>query len=394
MRSRAASPAVGGVVSRIAPSAVQLVLIVIVAHRGATDDVGRLVLASALAFLCGNLAELGTMTSLSLPQTYFGERFPPLRATRKLRFVAAVAGSACYGLLWAAGIGSHETVFLAGLALPALLALSYGYAGALNATGALATEGLVSIVEAFLTLGITFVLIPVMSVVAACLIALTIARAAGTVARAAFVRRRPQSSRRHIPGALRSQLWFLSSSAATVIEGQADIVVLGFLSTFALLGVYGPLLRAAYALFLIAEGISLAMYSTTDGSLRRWRSGTVAIGVMAAIIFALVAKPLLDLVLPATVPHLLWPVLLLALLIPVRFAGYAMSVDIVRAGRQAARIPVLVGATLILVAGAIVGWQTGSLSWLAGFRLASEVAITLGFVYLGRRFLSPLPAAS
>ena len=350
-------------------------------------------LASAVAFLCGNLAEVGTMTSLSLPQTYFGERFPPLRATRELRFAAALAGSAVYGVLWAAGMGSNETVFLAGLALPALLALSFGYAGALNATGALWTEGVVSVLESALAIGFAFALFPAMSLVAACLVALTIARAAGTVVRAAVVRRRPQSPTERIPGALRSQLWFLGSSAATVVEGQADVVVLGFFSTFALLGVYGPLLRAAYALFLVAEGMSLAMYSAGDREPRRWRSGTLAIGVFAAIVFGVVAKPLLDLVLSATLPHLLWPVLLLALLMPVRFAGYVVGVDIVRAGRQAARIPVLVGATLILVAGAIVGWQTGSLTWLAGFRLASEVALTLGFLYLARRLLSPLAPA-
>lgn len=332
------------------------------------------------------------MTSLSLPQTYFGERFPPLRATRKLRFTAAVAGSVVYGLLWAAGMGSHETVFLVGLGLPALLALSFGYAGALNGTGALGTEGVVSVLESLLVIGIAYALFPIMSVVSACLVALTIARAAGTVARGAVARRRPQSPSAHIPGALRSQLGFLASSAATVVEGQADVVILGFLSTFALLGVYGPLLRTAYVLFLIAEGISLAMYSMSDRDSRRWRTGTLVIGVVAAIIFGVLANPLLDLLLTGTQPNLLWPLLLLALLIPVRFAGYTVSVEIVRAGRQVARIPVLVVATLILVAGAIVGWQSGSLTWLAGFRLASEVAITLGFLYLARRLLSPPPA--
>jgi O-antigen/teichoic acid export membrane protein len=371
----------GGVVSKLAPSGVQLLLLLFVARRTGLDDVGRLALASAVAFLCGNLAEVGTMTSLSLPDRYFGVAEPPLRATRDLRWGAAAAGSVLYGLLWAAGLGSHETVFLVALALPALLAVSFGYAGALNATGALALEGWISLAESGLIVGLAFAFFAVWSPVAAALAALSIGRLAGTIVRAAAVRRRPQSDAQRIAGATRSQLGFLATSAAIVVEGQADVVVLGFVGTFTLLGVYGPLIRACYATFLVAEGLSLALYSLDESGLRRWRRRGLAAGVVAAIAFFFFARPLLDFVLSTTLHHLLWPVALLAILIPVRFYGYLLGVDLVRAGRQLARVPALLVGTAILVAGAIVGWRTGSLTWLAGFRLVSEVAIAVGFLY-------------
>lgn len=389
---RSAAPVLaGGVVSKAAPSVVQLVLLLLVAREGSIEDVGRLALASAVTFLCGNLAEAGTMTSLSLPQTYFGERHPPLRATRTLRFGAALAGSALYGLLWAAGLGSHELVFLLGLPLPALLGLSFGYGGALNGTGALAGEGVVSVAESALVVGVALALFPEVSPVAAALIALSVGRAAGTLVRAALLHRLPQSRVERVPGALRAQAWLLASTAAIVIQGQADVVVLGFAGAFTLLGIYGPLLRACYSTFLLAEGISLAMYSTEQW--RRWRAGAIAIGVAAAAGFLVVAEPLVELVVSQTLQHLGWPVLLLALLIPVRFAGYIVSVDLLRAGRQAVRIPVLVAGTLILVGGAIAGWRTGSLTWLAGFRLGSELVLTAGFLYLAQRSRLPAPGS-
>lgn len=375
----------GGVASKLAPAVVQFALLLIVAREGDLEDVGRLALASAVTFLCGNLAEIGTMTSLSLPQTYFGEHHPPLRATRTLRFGAAATGSALYGLLWALGLGSHEPVFLAGLALPALLALSFGYGGALNGGGALAAEGAVSLAESAFAIGIVFALFPAMSPVAAALVALTLARALGTLARASLLRRLPQSQAERLPGALRSQLWFLAASAAIVVQGQMDVIVLGFAGTFVLLAVYGPLLRACYSTFLIAEGLTLAMYSTAEDALKRWRAGAIAVGLAAALIFGLVAEPLLELVLDQPLDNLTWPVLLLALLIPVRFAGYAASVDLVRGGRQAARIPVLLLGALVVAGGGVAGWRTGSLTWLAAFRLGSELFLTGGFVYLARR---------
>ena len=384
--NRPTTAVVGGVVSKLAPSAVQLVLLLLVARRAGLDDVGRLALASAVAFLCGNLAEVGTMTSLSLPKAYFGVASPPLRATRGVRWAGALGGTLLYAVLWAAGLGSHETVFLAALALPALLALSFGYAGALNATGALGLEGAISLVESGLMVGLAFAFFPVMSPVAAALVALSVGRAAGTVARAVAVRTRPRSDEARIEGALRSQLGFLATSAAIVVEGQADVVVLGFLGgTFALLGVYAPLIRTCYATFLIAEGLTLAMYSFDEGGLRRWRARGLVVGVVAAVAFALLAEPLLEWVLDRTLHDLTWPVVLLALLIPVRFYGYVLGVDLVRAGKQAARIPALLVATVVLVGGAIAGWQTGSLTWLSSFRLASEFAIAGGFLLAVRR---------
>jgi O-antigen/teichoic acid export membrane protein len=397
----AAATVTGGLASRLTPTIVRLVVLLLVAREGSIDDVGRVALASAAAFLCGTLAEVGTMTSLSLPLEYFGVSLPPLRATRRLRLAAAAGGTALYTLLWAAGLGSHETVFLIVLPLPFLLALSYGYAGALNATRALALEGWISTVESGVMLGLTALLFLTVSPVAAALIALTAVRAAGTLARALALRRRPLSDAAEVERLVRRQGGFLVSTGAIVLHGQLDVVVLGFFSSFTLIGVYGPLLRTAYSTFLVAEGLTLAMYSLAGDEsqpawpLRRWRPVGVVIGVVFGAIFLVVGEPLLELILSEPIRHLGVPIALFSILIPIRFFGYVQSVDIVRTGRQAARIPVLAVAIVVLLVGAIVGGKMDSITWLTAFRLASEITLTLGFVYLVRRFgtaRQPLPA--
>src|ERR671934_1487478 len=97
----------GAAVSKLAPPLVQLVLLLLVARGAPLDDVGRLALASAVSFLCGSLAELGFATTLSIPRPTFGTATPPLRATRRVRVVSALAGSLLYLVLWGAGFGSH-----------------------------------------------------------------------------------------------------------------------------------------------------------------------------------------------------------------------------------------------------------------------------------------------
>jgi O-antigen/teichoic acid export membrane protein len=398
----AAATVTGGLASRLTPTIVRLVVLLLVARQGSIDDVGRVALASAAAFLCGTLAEVGTMTSLSLPREYFGVSLPPLRATRRLRLAAAAGGTALFALFWAAGLGSHETVFLIVLPLPFLLALSYGYAGALNATRALALEGWISAVESAVMLGLTALLFLAVSPVAAALIALTGVRAVGTLARALVLRRRPRSEAVEVEGLIRRQGGFLVSTGAIVLHGQLDVVVLGFFSSFTLIGVYGPLLRIAYSTFLVAEGLTLAMYSLardeksqTAWLLRRWRPVGLLIGLAFGAIFLVAGEPLLELILSEPIRHLAVPIALFSILIPIRFFGYVQSVDIVRSGRQAARIPVLVVAIVVLLVGAIVGGKMDSITWLAAFRLASEVTLMLGFVYLVRRLgtaREPLPA--
>ena len=380
----------GGLASRVAPSMVRLLVLYLVQHYGTDADVGRVAVASAASYLCGSLAEMGTMTSLSLPREYFAVDAPPLRASRRLRLGAAAAGSTLYGLLWVAGFGSHEPVFLVALPLPFLVALSLGYAGALNATGALAIEGWITIAESAALLGVTVALLEAVSPVEAALVALTATKALGTAARMAVVSRRPQSDDRAIAGLVRRQTGFLASTGAIVVHGQLDVVVLGFYS-FAFAGVYAVLVRTAYFGFLVAEGLTLAMYSTRDEQVRRhpllrhWRLAGLAIGIAGGGVFLLGAERLLDGFVDRDVSVLAVPILLFALLIPVRFYGYVVSVDIVRAARQVARIPPLVLGSVLLLVGAIAGGETGSVTWLSAFRLASEAAVTAGFLLVAQR---------
>src|SRR5712692_5605600 len=145
-------PFTGAGVAKLAPPLVQFVLLLLVARAGSLDDVGRLALASAGAFLCGALAELGLATSLSIPKVTFGTEGVPLRATRRLRLTAAVLGCFLYVTLWAAGLGGHDPVLLLVAPLPFALALAYGYAGAMNASGELHYEIPVSLGESALVL--------------------------------------------------------------------------------------------------------------------------------------------------------------------------------------------------------------------------------------------------
>ena len=390
----ATSSFAGGVVSKLGPSVVGLLLIHLVARGEDTlDDVGRLTLATATAYLCGSLAEMGMMTSLSLPQKYFGVPAPPLRATRNARWLAACAGSTLYGVLWLAGLGAYEPILLLALPFPFLLALSYGYIGAMNAGGALTAEGKITTGEAAVTLVATLLLAQVTSVLAAALLALSVARALGLVARLLVLQPLPKHDGTAVHGVVRQQLWFLASSGAIVLHGRLEVLVLGFAPNFTLLGVYGTLLRACYSTFLVAEGLTLAMYSTDETrsssrAVRRWRVTGLVIGLVAGGAFLVAAGPLLPVILDRPIEHILVPIVLLAVLIPVRFAGYVQSVDLVRGGRQAARIPVLALALIVLLAGGLVGWQTESLTWLSAFRLGSEAVVTLGFLYLARRWFA------
>lgn len=398
MRSLPASFA-GGVASRLGPSIARLALVYVVARDGVEGDVGRLGVAATAAYLCGSLAEMGMMTSLSLPRKYFGVDAPPLRATRAARWAAAAAGSGAYGLLWLAGLGSHEPVFLLGLPLPFLLALSYGYTGAMNFGGALKAEGLITAGEGVVLLGAAFAIDRTTSALVAALVALSVSRAVGTVARVVVLRNLPRHEAARVPGVARQQLWFLGSTGAIALHGHLDVLVLGFFSgTYVLLDVYYPLLRTCYTAFLVAEGLSLAMYATDDTTarsrlVRHWRVTGIALGLLGGAVVLAAADPLIDVLLDRRVEGLAAAVALFAILIPVRFGSYVVSVDLVRAGRQAARIPVLVVGMLFLLAGAIVGWRTDSVTWLAGFRLASEAAVTLGFLYVARAWIGRARAA-
>src|SRR4051794_38294772 len=134
----------GAGVGKFAPLIVQFTLLLLVARAGSIDDVGRLALTSAAAFLCGAVGELGLGTTLSIPNVTFGTDGPPLRGTRALRVGSAALGSVLFTVLWAAGLGGHDPVLLIAVPLPFAIALALGYAGAMNASGLLRYEGAVS----------------------------------------------------------------------------------------------------------------------------------------------------------------------------------------------------------------------------------------------------------
>src|ERR687885_2193531 len=376
----------GAAVTKLAPPLVQLVLLLLVARGGTLDDVGRLALASAISFLCGALAELGFGTTLSIPRPTFGISAPPLRATARVRVGSALAGSLPYLVLWGAGFGSHGAVFLLVAPLPFLLALSYGYSGAMNASGRLRIEGAVSIAESLAIVAIAVVGTLVGSALTWSLVALTVGRAGGTLARAILVRDLPQSND-GAPGPLfRAQLPFALATVAIVFQGQADMLAIGFFGTLALAGLYGPLLRTTYSTLLSAEAFSWGLYGDAHpgerpgaGLLaRHWRAASMALGVVLAISFAFLAEPFLRFLLDRSLPDLTLAIALFAVVIVLRFAALVLNVDILRAGRQRDEIPVLAVASAVLAIGAVLAARSASIAGLAGTRLASEAITAAG----------------
>jgi hypothetical protein len=333
------------------------------------------------------MAEIGFATTLSVPRAYFAVDRPPLRATRRLRLITAAAGTALYLLLWAAGVGKHDPRLLLVAPLPFALALSAGYAGVMNAAGRLRLEGGIAVAESVFILGLALAATTVMSALSATLLALTVGRSAGTVARIVAVRGLPQTSAA-VSGVLRTQAWFAAATTVIVLQGQADLLAIGLIGSLSLAGVYGPLLRTAYGFLLIAEALSWGMYGGADHQAegrsggdpaRSWLVASVALGAGFGVLFVVVAGPLLEFLLQRDIEGLTTPILLFGALILVRFVSFGMLIQIMREGRQRRQIPVLAAAAVVLIAGSWVGARESSMVILVVSRLASELVILAGY---------------
>jgi O-antigen/teichoic acid export membrane protein len=383
----------GGATTKLGPPATQLLLLLIVARQSSVGEVGKLALASAASFGCGAAADIGFATTLSVPGVYFGTARPPLRGTRRARTAAALTGALLYVVLWAAGLGGHDARFLIVAPLPTVLALSYGYSGVVNAAGALWWEGAVALVEAATVLLTTVVLVLAAdAALTAALVALLAGRSLGVLARAQVVRRLPQSDQ--VPASIaRTQAPFAASTGLTVVQGQVELLALGFVGGgFALAGVYGPLLRTAMGLLLVAEAVSWGLYGGVGRTLERqqrlvraWTGVGLALGVVFAIVFVLLAHPFLELLLGRNVTDTHAAIVLLAATIATRFSSFVLTVPLVRAGRQREQVPVIAAATAVVSVLGLIAAASGSLTGLAGSRLASEGVIALGYLALVRR---------
>jgi SAM-dependent methyltransferase/O-antigen/teichoic acid export membrane protein len=393
----------GALTSKLLPPVVQFALLVIVGRRGTLADVGAVALASAAAFLCGSLAEAGFGTSLSVPRAYFGTEEPPLRATRAVRVGAAVLGSLAYVVLWALGLGAHHGDLLIAAPLPFVLALAYGQAGVMNQRQMLHQEALISFGEAVVAVVGALVMVHVIAPVGAVLVALVCARSLGACARA-LVLRTLQVSANSVDAVLRRQLPFVATTGAMVAQGQADILVLGFMGSLAVLGVYAPLLRLAYGALLVAEALGWALYPARREEtqapvrgiggrmVRHWRRVGVLTGIVVAGAFAGLAEPLLHVVVGRPVHGLVYPVACLSLVIVIRFGSFVVGVDLVRAGLQSRRFVYLIVSAAILLTGAWLSHGT-SLYTLGTARLAAEAFLLLGYVALLRRGARPTEMA-
>lgn len=388
----------GATASKLLPPVAQVVLIAIVGHRAGVESVGKLALASSMAFLCGSLGEAGFATSFSVPRAYFGERIAPVRATRLLRVGAASCGSALYLLLWGIGVGQHSAVLLVALPLPGLLALGYGYAGALNAARRMHLEGAISIGETAFIVVAAATLAFIIDPVAACLLALVVGRGVGTLVRSTFAA--PGRERSAISATFRVQFPFLGTSAAIVAQGQVDVLVIGAIGSFAFLGTYGPLLRCVYGVMLVAEAISWALMSLPieewhgrRGLARSWEAIAVVTGILLAAAVVGLANPVLHVLLDSSADVSLLSLALLAAVIPVRFFAFTRSVRLVREGAQARRIPWLITSAIVLALASGFGARGGSFVILAAGRLCAEGLLAAGYGFATRRTaFSPVQA--
>jgi len=101
-------------------------------------------------------------------------------------------------------------------------------------------------------------------------------------------------------------------------------------------------------------------------------------------VFAALAEPFLHFLLHRPLPDLMPAVLLFALVVVARFTALVFNVEVLRAGRQRDEIPILGVASLVLAVGGGLAASRGSLTGLAGTRLASELVIAVGYVLLAR----------
>ena len=388
----------GGATTKLAPPLTQFLLLLVVARESTVAEVGKLALASAASFACGAIADIGFATTLSVPGAYFGTSTPPVRGTRRVRVAAALGGALLYVLLWGAGLGGHDARFLIVAPLPTVLALSYGYSGAVNAAGALWWEGAVALVEATVVLVVAFALAHTAdAALTAALVGLLVGRSLGVVARALVIRRLPQSE--DAPASVaRTQTPFALSTLLTVAQGQIELLALGFVGSYALAGVYGPLLRTAMGLLLVAEAVSWGLYGGVGRTperqqrlVRAWTGAGLGLGVLFAIAFAIVAHPFLDFLLGRKVDAAPAAIAFLAIVIATRFGSFVLTVPLVRAGRQREQVPVVAAAAAVLAVFGLVAAASGSLTGLAGSRLASEVVIAVGYLALVRRRPSGRP---
>ncbi|MEX2155163.1 MAG: hypothetical protein WD825_17590 [Gemmatimonadaceae bacterium] len=384
--------------SKTAPAVVQLALLVVVARSGDLRAVGLLAIASALAFGCASIAEAGFGTSFAVSRVAFGADRPPLRATRRVRLTAASLGSAAFLLAWAAGIGEREEALLIATPLPFLLALAYGYAGALNAAGRLAAEGRIAVAESVVILAVAIAAIEWTGPLEGALIALVVGRLAGTMARGLLVDRLRGDVSGSVDG-WRIQRPYLAATVVIVAHGQADILVLGTVASPELVGTYAPLLRLAYASLLVAEAASWALFGAAGdrgdesaAPARRFGSSGqfFVAGVAFGVAFLVLYRPVFGLVLDQPAPPVA-AAALLAAAIPIRFLSFSSTVRLVRGGWQLARIPVLLTALVILLGGSVLASKNGSLSGLALSRFASEVVIAAGYAVLAAKLAARRP---
>lgn len=387
----------GAIVSKVAPSAVQVVLLLYVARVGTLSEVGTLALGSATSFFCAALAELGFMTSLSVPSAYFKTEHPPVRGTRSIRVGAAAGSGVLYAVLWAAGLGHHDLHLLILVPLPTVLALAYGYAGVLNASRRLSIEGRITILESVAILVLAVGLAQPFSGLTAAFLALLIGRGAGTLARAWLVRSVPQSDVRPDRSLVKAQLMFVPATILIVVQGQADVLTLGFVGSLALVGVYSPMIRIVYTPLMLAEALSWALLAP-DSRRRQggashvlpgsWYRGAFAIGLLLAIAVAVLGGFALHVILHRDV-SVVPAIQILALILPIRFLSFTQTVAIVRAGRQQARVPYLATSLVILIVGTVIGGIESSLVILAVVRVVAEVCIALGYTVVVSRLPAP-----
>jgi hypothetical protein len=382
----------GGAATKLVPPATQFLLLLIVARESTLGEVGKLALASAASFACGAVGEIGFTTSLSASRAYFGTSAPPLRGTRRVRLTAALSGALLYVVLWGAGLGGHDARFLIVAPLPTVLALSYGYAGVVNAAGALWWEGAVAIVEGVLVLLTTLTLVVGFgATLTAALVALVVGRGLGLLGRALVIRRLAQSQLQPA-SVLGVQTPFVAGTVMNVAQGQIELLALGFVGSYTLAAVYGPLLRAGMGLVLIAEAVSWGLYGGVGWTperqerlVRGWIGVGVALGICFAVAFGLAAHPFLEFLLGRQVAGVGAAILLLALVIATRFGSFVLTVPLIRAGRQREQVPIIAAAVGVLTVVGLLAAASGSLTGLAGSRLASEAVILVGYFWLGRR---------
>ncbi len=381
----------GALVSRCVPPVAQIVFLFVTAREAGIRGVGAFASVSALSYTLGSIAEAGFATAFSASSRYYDVDVADLLGrTRRVRVGLAGAASLLLLVLLGAGFAGGSPGLYWALPLPFAIALSTGYSGAFGRVGRLTVEGRIAAFENATAIVACLAISTLHLGLGAIIASIGLVRLAATGVRAHRLSRLvgpiSQSS-----GPVSGISVFGVFTGLTVLQGQADLVVLGLVNFTATAGMYAPLVRIAYAPALFAEALTFAILPTlasrhSGRDPERVLTKTLLLaGVVAAGTVFLTARTLFGLVVGTQFSISSVLLTILAACTFVRFLAYGSGAILTARGQQLWKTVVTGLAAFTILVCSWVGVSHESVSLVAMGRLGSELLLVGGFATGTRR---------